>query len=467
MIGYSGFAYSPYYPLNEQSFRDCPYIASIRPFDGGVEVELVNCLTDGSNNLLLTSPGGELTEYLVTENRIYIDGLKNNETYQVVIIDKQNPLRRSKPRLVKPGVAIGNVVNYLHPQDTCFEFSGNSLCSPGIVKLPSGSFLVSMDIYRCRWGQNLTIIFRSDDGGKSWYYVVDLFPCFWGKLFLHRGELYMLALTTEYGDVIIAKSKDNGQSWTDFIRLFPGSGNRDCGGPHKAPLNILPFGGRLWTSLDFGTWERDGHQSGVLSISEDADLLDPKAWVYSKLLRYDPEWIGAAMGDSKGCLEGNMILMPNGTLCNLLRYQIQLCTPSHDRAVLLRVDLNCPDNPCEFDQIIDFPGGLSKFSVLYDNVTRMYLAVVNIVKNPDRPMSRTALALTCSKDAVHWNIAMEIMDYSLADSNGDKIGVQYPDALIDGDDLVWVQRTAINGSLNFHDSNYITFHRIRNFRQRL
>lgn len=45
--------------------------------------------------------------------------------------------------------------------------------------------------------------------------------------------------------------------------------------------------------------------------------------------------------------------------------------------------------------------------------------------------------------------------------------MQYPDMIIDGDDMLWVQRTAMNNARNFHDSNYITFHRLENFRSML
>ena len=44
------------------------------------------------------------------------------------------------------------------------------------------------------------------------------------------------------------------------------------------------------------------------------------------------------------------------------------------------------------------------------------------------------------------------------------IGFQYVDFIIEGDDLLYLCRTAINGAHNFHDANYSTFHRIRCFR---
>ena len=44
-------------------------------------------------------------------------------------------------------------------------------------------------------------------------------------------------------------------------------------------------------------------------------------------------------------------------------------------------------------------------------------------------------------------------------------GFQYPDWQFDGEDIICLVRTAYDGAHNFHDSNRITFHRIKNFRR--
>jgi hypothetical protein len=49
-------------------------------------------------------------------------------------------------------------------------------------------------------------------------------------------------------------------------------------------------------------------------------------------------------------------------------------------------------------------------------------------------------------------------------------GFQYVDWLFDGDDLVVVSRTAFDdvegGAHDYHDANYLTFHRVKDFRSR-
>ena len=45
------------------------------------------------------------------------------------------------------------------------------------------------------------------------------------------------------------------------------------------------------------------------------------------------------------------------------------------------------------------------------------------------------------------------------------MGFQYVDWQFDGDDLIYLVRTAYDGAHNYHDSNRITFHRLADFRR--
>ena len=91
-----------------------------------------------------------------------------------------------------------------------------------------------MDIYAPNYPKNLTLIFRSDDDGASWHYVSELMPCFWGKLFVHKGELYMLSCSTECGDLLIGKSTDAGKTFTTPVALLRGSNEKNGNtGVHK------------------------------------------------------------------------------------------------------------------------------------------------------------------------------------------------------------------------------------------
>ena len=36
---------------------------------------------------------------------------------------------------------------------------------------------------------------------------------------------------------------------------------------------------------------------------------------------------------------------------------------------------------------------------------------------------------------------------------------------VEGNDIIWLCRTAFNDAHNYHDANYSTFHKLKNFRQ--
>ena len=80
---------------------------------------------------------------------------------------------------------------------------------------------------------------------------------------------------------------------------------------------------------------------------------------------------------------------------------------------------------------------------------------------------RNLLSLIASPDLIHWTLRRDILNYN---DNGwweDEhfVGFQYPDWIFQGEDILFLSRTAVNRAVRYHDSNYITFHRIRNFRR--
>ena len=67
-----------------------------------------------------------------------------------------------------------------------------------------------------------------------------------------------------------------------------------------------------------------------------------------------------------------------------------------------------------------------------------------------------------SKDLKKWEVVCDLIDER--DKDPLYTGFQYVDFTIEGDDIIWLCRTAQNQAHNYHDSNYITFHRTKNFR---
>jgi hypothetical protein len=397
-----------------------------------------------------------------------IGGLNNGVDYELRIraTEKEPALEHTSPiRLVRPGVAQGTVINYIHPEDYTFNFSGRSPASPSIAKLPDGRWVASHDVFWGAGGQNLTFVFRSEDEGRTWSYLTALYPCFWGKLFVHRDTLYMLATSTEYGDLLIGRSDNGGADWSAPTTLI-GGGSREEGGPHKAPQPVIAHKGRLWSAVEYGSWPVGGYGAGVVSAPENSDLLDSANWTATPFLRYDCNWPGTIDGgDRPGYLEGNAVVRPDGQLVNILRYSTRGGIPDYGRAIMLNVNADDPDAPLAFAQVIDFPGNMSKFTIRYDSVSHRYWALVNRVSSGN-VRQRNILTLTSSADAIHWAIHRDILNY---EDNGwpednTKVGFQYADWMIIGEDIAFVSRTAIHGAYSYHNANHLTFHRIENFR---
>jgi hypothetical protein len=78
---------------------------------------------------------------------------------------------------------------------------------------------------------------------------------------------------------------------------------------------------------------------------------------------------------------------------------------------------------------------------------------------------RNTLALVNSADLRKWEIRCVLLHHP----DADKHAFQYVDWQFDGNDIVAVSRTAwdddAGGAHNFHDANFMTFHRVRNFRK--
>lgn len=295
MKGYNLYSYRPYKPLL-RNIGDI-YICRVAPnrntihfewLDSGDAPYSIYCRAMGEEAFTLCGTT-EATEFDITH-------LSEGKDYEFFVCAGE---KKSLVRLARTGPVEGTVVNYIHPLDTAYAFSGHYLGSPGILRHPQGHLLASMDVFRGNYPMNLSLIFRSDDDGKTWRHVCELMPCLCPKLFLHKGELYVLAKSTNSGDLLISKSTD-----------------------------------------------------GVI-----------REWDFQDMDKHDVR--------------------------------------------------NCQ-------------------------------------------------SLLRSKDMSHWEVVKHLLDYR--DQDPQQVGVQYTDFIFEGDDMLYLTRTALNGAHSFHDANYSVFHRLKNFR---
>ena len=334
--------------------------------------------------------------------------------------------------------------------------TGRYIGSPSIVILPNGDYVASHDFFGPKSGQSVsatTRVFRSRDRGQSWRQIAELKDQFWSNLFAEHHSLYLLGTNYEYGRIVIRRSKDGGATWSDPSFLTSDANY------HTAPVPVTKKDGRIWRAFEYhptGPW---GHfQAFMMSAPVNADLLQAKNWTRTERLPYPPD---AAKG--KTWLEGNAVVGPDGAVLDILRVD------DIESAAILKET----NHRLKLEGLVDFPGGSKKFTIRYDKKSRRYWTLSNPALD-QYPLSatnpasvRNTLALMSSKDLHQWKIERIILSHP----DPAKYGFQYVDWQFDGSDIVAVSRTAFDDELGgpprAHDANYMTFHRIRNFRAEL
>ncbi len=332
--------------------------------------------------------------------------------------------------------------------------SGRFIGSPSIAILPNGDYLASHDFFGPKAGHTTSatsVIFSSSDRGKRWQKIAEIGPLFWGKLFVWRDAVYILGTRHEYGDVLLRRSVDEGRSWTEPSDATTGLLRQ--GRYHCAPCPTLFHKGQIWRSMELFTGGDWGNFDAlVMAASADSDLLKAENWHFSAPL---PKQAGFSW------LEGCMALTTDGQIVDVLRTNGQ----GDDRAAIVHVADEGKTLSFNPDQdLIDMPGGGSKFTIRYDSATARYWSIVSQQTNPSA--YRNHLVLTSSATLRDWQVESPLLFHP----DREKHAWQYIDWQFEGDDIIFISRTAyddgLGGAHRAHDANYLTFHRIPNFRSR-
>ena len=356
--------------------------------------------------------------------------------------------------------------------------SGRYVGSPSIAVLPDGAYVASHDEFGPQSGQDkagVTRLFRSDDRGQTWRPLATVSPAFWSGLFVHRGQLYLLGTSKEYGDLLIRRSADGGLTWTTPTDATNGLLAR--GRWHTAPVPVVEHDGRVWRGVEDtaggGGWGAM-FRARVMSAPADADLLRADRWTFSEPVARNPAWLGGKFG---GFLEGNAVVTPAGRVADVLR----VAQPTR-RDVAAVVPIGGDGKSAAFDPddahgnvlnhggFFNLPGAGAKFTIRWDDKSRRYWSLVNFVpqrhRGPDLGGIRNTLALASSADLLNWRVDCVVLYHP----DPARHGFQYADWQLDGEDLIAVVRTAFDdpggGAHNYHDANFLTFHRIVGFRHK-
>lgn len=358
------------------------------------------------------------------------------------------------------------------------ERSRMYLGSPSLVRWRDGSIVACHDyFYEEPSGidhPRLTGIYRSTDQGKSWQNISQIIGAFWSTLFIHQDALYLLGCDRCYGSIVIRRSTDGGYCWT--WPLDAQSGLLFAGGPamnppnyHGAPVPVAIHRGRIFRAFEdnaTGHWPT-GFLAAVISAPADADLLHAANWRMSNKLAFDPTQVPADWGDhGPGFLEGNVIADPDGKLWNIMRISTE---PYSDYAAMLALTPDGKTLSLDYGRdIIRLPGGTHKFTIRRDPETGIYLTLSNNNTVPGFASQRNILSLSASRNLRDWQVLQTLLcdDSGLREEDSLRLtGFQYADWQFDGEDLLYLVRTAFRGSVRFHDSNRITFHTLKNFRK--
>jgi len=373
----------------------------------------------------------------------------------IAVLSTASTLLSDEPDKV-PGV----VIDY-QPAAT-----GKYIGSPSIAILPDGSYVASHDIFGPKSRFNRTRVFGSNDGGQTWKHLSDVEGAFWCTLFVHNNALYMIGASARYGDTVIRRSDDGGRTWTTPLDAQTGLLLTDQR-YHCAPQPVLIHNGRIWRAMEDagggGGWGKH-FRAFMMSAPLDADLLNAESWTISNRLASNTDWLDQKFN---GWLEGNAVATPDGHVVNILRVDVP---KGGGKAAMIQVSDDGKTSTFDPETgFLDMPGGSTKFAIRYDAKSKYYWALANAI--PERHFNqrgpggtRNTLALIRSADLRQW----EVRSYVAYHHDVRDHGFQYPDWQFDGDDIIAASRTAYDdgqgGAHNFHDANYLTFHRIADFR---
>ncbi len=357
----------------------------------------------------------------------------------------------------------GVIVDYL--PKTSEKYIG----SPSICILPNGDYVASHDEFgpkSSEFRSAVTRIFHSSDKGVSWKEISMIQGLFWSNLFLHNGTLYNIGTNKHHGNLVIRKSTDGGKTWTN-----PYSGETGLileGEYHTAPMPMVIHSGRIWRAIEYATapsinWG-ERYSAMMISAPVNSDLLNAKNWTKTDHLPYNHAYLDGKFG---AWLEGNAVVGPDGQMLDILRVQVPAGTDEY--AAIVEISKN--GKKASFDPatgFIKFPGGAKKFTIRYDNQSKRYWTIHNIVAPQFRNIApgsvRNIQALSSSKDLKTWQVHEILLQHPEVKLHG----FQYVDWQFEGDDIIFLSRTAfddeLGGARNNHDANYLTFHRIPGFR---
>ncbi|RKX31903.1 MAG: exo-alpha-sialidase [Verrucomicrobia bacterium] len=404
------------------------------------------------------------------------------------------------------------------PQNTCAY-------SPGICRCDDGRLVATMDIGSLRKNEKpnpdgspkpaheglFCRVMTSDDGGRKWDKRANL-DLYHGRPFKAGKSLYVIG---HRGDLRIARSDDNGATWSEISTLTEGEFW------HQAPANVWHANGCIYLVMErrkydaVEGWYPSELQPILMRGRIGDDLTQPDCWVYAEtpafhdvvndagfegfgIPFYSGRYPEVSLEDNGkrpaapiGWLETNVvpILDPNHVWHDPDGRTLHLWMRAHtgmtNYCMVARVREAGPNlgegkMKFEFESApsgvrlhhLPMPGGQMKFHLLFDENTKTYWLLSSQSTDSMRRLDampadrfgladnqRSRLQLHFSTNMVDWIFAGMV-----AVGETENCARHYASMAIDGEDLVVLSRSGDRNARNAHDTNMITFHRIKDFR---
>ena len=137
MKKHNGWSYAPYKPLFFNT-GDI-YVCRVVPHEKSIHFEWLDASLKGYKIYVKEYEDKEAQFRLVGETTVCeydITGLETEIDYEFYVCDADNESFKSRVRMARTYEFTdcnAVTVNYLHPRDDAFSFSGKFLCSPSIV----------------------------------------------------------------------------------------------------------------------------------------------------------------------------------------------------------------------------------------------------------------------------------------------------------------------------------------------
>jgi hypothetical protein len=353
---------------------------------------------------------------------------------------------------------------------TVYEWKEREIISdaPSAVRLGDGKLICTCPLWswdgtvKRLYGKNSCVVLMSDDDGLHWREVARI-PFMAGKLLLRDYTLYFMGSSPGRKAFQIVSSTNGGREWSSPTVLRKG-------GAYAASTGWVIHDDKLyWAIDDFGRPSRN-RQIIALSANLKSDLLQSGAWRFSRPIKHP----GVPQSFGKGKHDGGVWLEPNvirhrGKLTVIVRVRVSgkdsdakvpnvaaICTLEDGDD---RLDL-------KFSHYYPVPGAQNQFHIVHDPKSDLFWMTSNAVTGVATQSwrgwgkERRFLMLHYGRDGLNWFTAG-----CAARWKKETQAYNYASLLIDGDDLLFVSRTAEQAH-NQHDNDKVTFHRIPDFRSR-